>query len=482
MNKLVRSTLCLVALATSVQAFAATPADFYRSLLRRGAAEVEAGRASEALTPLRLAAFGLVESIPEYETALVYLVVAHDRLKQQERVREAAQRILAAERVERRFASLTLPVAVRSAFDAAVRKVLTTTEVAALTAPPAAATRAAEAPGRAPDTTTPAPESTSRQVAESPGRTPPVTTPAPATTQPSTTRPAPQTTAPTTTAPSTTRRPEDSTTRPAPTTTAPQTTAPTTTAPSTTRRPEDSTTRPAPTTTAPQTTVPQTTPPQTTAPTTTAPSTTRRPEESTTRPAPTTTAPQTTAPQTTPPQTTAPTTTAPSTTRRPEDSTTRPAPTTTQPSTTRPAPGTTTPSTTRPQPQNTRPATPPPARPAVDVPSRLAAAERALIAANLVEARRIYRELLDLPNLDRDSAIRVAEGLYRSRDFAGTLAGFQRAGALRAGEEPYRYYIAVALYETGQHARARQELAAALPYIELTPDVQRYRAKIEAAR
>jgi tetratricopeptide (TPR) repeat protein len=123
-----------------------------------------------------------------------------------------------------------------------------------------------------------------------------------------------------------------------------------------------------------------------------------------------------------------------------------------------------------------------PAQPRIDIPARLAAGERALVAANLAEARRVYREIAAAPGLDHASAIRVAEGLYRARDFSGALAAFQRVGALRSGEEAYRYYIAVALYETGEYERARRELTSALPFIEITPDVQRYRAKIEAAR
>ena len=77
--------------------------------------------------------------------------------------------------------------------------------------------------------------------------------------------------------------------------------------------------------------------------------------------------------------------------------------------------------------------------------------------------------------------MRAAEGLYRARDFAGSLLAFSRVTPLREGEEPYRYYVAVALFETGQHARAQEELAAAIPFIELTPDVLEYRTRIENA-
>jgi hypothetical protein len=115
------------------------------------------------------------------------------------------------------------------------------------------------------------------------------------------------------------------------------------------------------------------------------------------------------------------------------------------------------------------------------VSTRLTVSERALNGGNLVDARRLYRELLAAPGLDHDTLIRVAEGLYRSRDFSGALNAFNRVGALRRGEEPYRYYIAVAAFESGDIGRAKRELAAALPYIEITPDVARYRSKIESA-
>jgi tetratricopeptide (TPR) repeat protein len=341
MRKLIQSTLLLVSIVASTPAFAATATDFYVSLLRRGTADVEAGRNAEAVTVLRLAAFGLVDSIPEYETALAYLAVAHDRLKEQDRVRDTAVRILSAERIERRFAGLSLPSTIRAAFEAAARKVLSSAEVATLTAP----------------------------------------VPAPATVTPPRNEPA--------------------------------------------SRPTESTSRPV--------------------------------VESPSKPATTTT--------------TTPSTNTSSTTRRPEDSTSAVQP---KPEPPKPAPA---------KPQSQPQTTTQPARPAVvDVNARLAAGERALLAANLVDARRIYRELLEQPNLEHGTWIRVAEGLYRSRDFANTLVAFQRAGTLRPGEEAYRYYIAVAHYETGQFDRAKRELAAALPHIELTPDVQRYRAKIEGAR
>lgn len=331
MNRLIRWSLVVIIVVAGSSAFAASATDFYTTLLQRGIAAVEAGQYETAVTPLRLAAFGLVESIEHYETAQAYLTVAFDKLGKQESARDAAQRVLSAERVERKFASLALPQSIRTAFDAVARKVLPSADAASLTAPVT---------------------------------TPKSTTPPPANIKP----------------------------------------------------------------------VPETKPPvQTTTP----------PKQTTT----------TTKPVIPPPAQSAP-----------------PKP--------KPQPAATTSANTAPA--TTTPVNPQPPR--IDIPSRLAAAERALGSANLAEARRIYRELLDAPGVDHATSIRIGEGFYRARDFANVMKAFQRAGTFRAGEEAYHYYLAVAAYETGDYERARRELATALPHIELTDDVQRYRTKIESAR
>jgi tetratricopeptide (TPR) repeat protein len=129
-----------------------------------------------------------------------------------------------------------------------------------------------------------------------------------------------------------------------------------------------------------------------------------------------------------------------------------------------------------PQPLVPRPSSLPPS----SLPS-LDQAQRAIDDGDLGRARSIYTSLLNGPALPHDAALRLAEGLYRVRDFAGAARAFARAGAIGSGEERYHYYFAVALYETGKYADAKRELAAALPYITMTPDVARYRAKIEGA-
>ncbi|HYI12941.1 MAG TPA: tetratricopeptide repeat protein [Thermoanaerobaculia bacterium] len=393
--------------AAALPADAATPSEFYTSLLRRGVAAHDAGNYPDAVRQLRFAAFGLVESIPDYQVAHVYLALTHSRNGDQTRAHDSAHRVVLAERVERRYAGLALPAGIRSAFDTLAARVLTPSDLSVLRATATAA---------APPTGTPRGTSSVPAVPNT----------------------------------------------------------------SSARQPQTSTSQPAPQTAAPQTTNPQTTPQQSTTQTSTATPPRTQPQQTTA------TQPQQ-QPRTTPaqPQTSTP---PPVVVERVEVEPERATPPRTEP---KPAPvqtqHTETPRTqpqaaqTQPAPALPRPAPATPTYTAAQVESRLTAAERALDSANLPEARRIYRELLAAPNVDRDTLIRTAEGLYRGRDFAGTVAGFERIGALRRGEEPYRYYIAVALYETGQYQRAKSELAAVLPYIEVTPDVARYRVKIEGA-
>jgi tetratricopeptide (TPR) repeat protein len=141
-------------------------------------------------------------------------------------------------------------------------------------------------------------------------------------------------------------------------------------------------------------------------------------------------------------------------------------------------PKTAQPQPTRPQPQ---PVQPQPPAPRVSVEVMLADADRAINSGDLAAARSLYRAIVDAPQLTHANALRAAEGAYRSRDFATAVRAFQRAGSIGKGEEQYHYYYAVALYENGLYADAKRELHAALPYIEVTPDVARYQSKIDGA-
>jgi tetratricopeptide (TPR) repeat protein len=412
-----RKTIAIAALAASLTLPtlplpAATASEFYASLLRRGVAAYDSRRFDEAAQHLRYAAFGYVDSIEAYQTAQIYLALTHERLEEQDRAREAVRRVLQAERIERRYARVAVPAAVRTAFEKIAATVLTPAELAGLRgtsglppAQPVPSTLRTTTPGTA-----------SRPVSPPPVRSTATTTTTTATTQP----------------PVTVDRVEVEVTRPSQPQASQQ--------PATTQAPSTQQPRPA-----------QTQPAQT--------------------------QPAQTQPAQSQPARSQPVQTPQNTQRGTNDN-----PTTT-PAQPRPATTTTTPSTTaQPRPAAVTPPATPTTYTASELAARLASAERALTTSSLTEARRIYRELLASTNsADHATAVRIAEGFYRARDFAGALAAFERAGALRRGEEPYRYYVAVALYETGQYERARRELAAALPYIEVTADVERYRLKIQSA-
>jgi hypothetical protein len=106
-------------------------------------------------------------------------------------------------------------------------------------------------------------------------------------------------------------------------------------------------------------------------------------------------------------------------------------------------------------------------------------AEAALQRGDLDSARAAYQALLEAQ--DRDTLLHAGAGLYRLGDFRGAVRAFGKVGALRSGEEVFRYYAAVSLYETGQYAAAKKQLACALPYIQTTPETVRYQTKIEGA-
>jgi tetratricopeptide (TPR) repeat protein len=106
-------------------------------------------------------------------------------------------------------------------------------------------------------------------------------------------------------------------------------------------------------------------------------------------------------------------------------------------------------------------------------------AEGMALAGDVAEANSMYLRLLNTPSASRDLIAAVATGLYRTGDYADALQAFQRLGTFARGEEDLRYYRAVSLFETGRFAEAKKELECALPFIDMTDDVNRYREKIE---
>jgi hypothetical protein len=109
----------------------------------------------------------------------------------------------------------------------------------------------------------------------------------------------------------------------------------------------------------------------------------------------------------------------------------------------------------------------------------LRTAEAAAGNGNVTEAVRIYSGLANSTGAPREVLAEAAVGLYRTGAFREAVQAFQRFGTFARGEEDLRYYHAVALYETGAYVEAQKELACALPFIQVTEDVTRYRTKIE---
>jgi len=107
--------------------------------------------------------------------------------------------------------------------------------------------------------------------------------------------------------------------------------------------------------------------------------------------------------------------------------------------------------------------------------------QAASLAANnqTDQARRVYLALLNQANVSRQTIAAAARGLYRIGAFADAVEAFRNLGTFNRGEEDLRYYDAVSLFETGRYDDAKKELACALPYIQITGDVARYRDKIQ---
>ena len=106
-------------------------------------------------------------------------------------------------------------------------------------------------------------------------------------------------------------------------------------------------------------------------------------------------------------------------------------------------------------------------------------AEALASSGQVDEAKTMYLKLLNAPDASRDTVAAAATGLYRTGDYSDALRALQKLGTFLRGEEDLRFYKAVALYEIGRYDEAKKELACALPYIQMTEDVSRYRTKIE---
>jgi len=109
----VPSLLLLIALAYP----AVAAAEFHTDLLEKGKAAYHSGQYVQAEKALRIAAFGLLERLEAYETAKIYLALTYDRLGNEERALEACKSLFHAEEVRRTYRDLDIPGTVRNLFE-----------------------------------------------------------------------------------------------------------------------------------------------------------------------------------------------------------------------------------------------------------------------------------------------------------------------------------------------------------------------------
>jgi tetratricopeptide (TPR) repeat protein len=89
----------------------------YSDMLQRGVSDALRGANERAVAELRIAAFDAIDSIPDYQTAEIYLAVASDRLGHRDDARTAAQKAIQAERVAPTYGTLTVDATIRAAFE-----------------------------------------------------------------------------------------------------------------------------------------------------------------------------------------------------------------------------------------------------------------------------------------------------------------------------------------------------------------------------
>ena len=125
-------SVCVFAAFSTLSAHqaAAEASSFYTDMLHRGVVTYEKGQLPRAADQLRIAAFGLVDDIPQYETAQLYLILIGDKLHHPEDARQAAQKLAAAERIQTSYMSLPVDSSVRRGVEQLLPTLLTAEELA----------------------------------------------------------------------------------------------------------------------------------------------------------------------------------------------------------------------------------------------------------------------------------------------------------------------------------------------------------------
>lgn len=108
---------------------------FYQNLLERGKTAFQGGQYETAARNLKIAAFGFLESLPDYETAEIYLALANHRLGRDDQARNAIESVMRAEQVKPTYRTLALDPRIRSAFETVIAALLPSRSLGS-TAPP----------------------------------------------------------------------------------------------------------------------------------------------------------------------------------------------------------------------------------------------------------------------------------------------------------------------------------------------------------
>lgn len=104
--------------------------DFYAERMQRGLAQYQRGNYAQAAADLRIAAFGSLDAPADYETALIYSMLANEKLGRAADATLTAEKIAVAERVAPVYKTLPIPAELRAEFESALPKRLRAEQLA----------------------------------------------------------------------------------------------------------------------------------------------------------------------------------------------------------------------------------------------------------------------------------------------------------------------------------------------------------------
>jgi hypothetical protein len=105
--------------------------------------------------------------------------------------------------------------------------------------------------------------------------------------------------------------------------------------------------------------------------------------------------------------------------------------------------------------------------------------DQARVASDLAEAMALARQVADAEPGNREAQHLAARIAYRASNWSEAAAYFERGGV--PADPVLRFYMAVALFEAGNRARAAEVLRPALPGLRRTPFVDAWVSKILGA-